>query len=168
MKIILMNISWISVLKLMMEKIFSFNVTKKNVPMVKLIQSLSPCMVLLMQVALISLPPLCVLKKLIHLLWKNVMINLIVNLKLMVLILMNFLGHHIMVTGYIFLDVPAKEFNLELQEHVNVIMLMKQLKQKMKNKEEKKKPLPEKRREKVKNLVKMNNKSLSKVVKDLI
>jgi hypothetical protein len=38
----------------------------------------------------------------------------------------------------------------------------------MKNKEEKKKPLPEKRREKVKNLVKMNNKSLSKVVKDLI
>lgn len=168
MKIILMNIIWIFVLKLMKEKTSSFNVMLKNVQPVKQFLFLMLCMVLLMEDAQISSPLINVSKKLIHLLTKNVMMLLIVNLKLMLIILKILNGQLIGVIGNMFLDVEVKKSNYKQLDHVNVQIMEVQEKQKKKNKKEKKKLKKENQKEKPKDLVKINNKSPSKMIKDII
>jgi len=64
-----------------------------------------------MEDAQISSPLINVSKKLIHLLTKNVMMLLIVNLKLMLIILKILNGQLIGVIGNMFLDVEVKKSN---------------------------------------------------------
>lgn len=96
------------------------------------------------------------------------MMLLIVNLKLMLIILKILNGQLIGVIGNMFLDVEVKKSNYKQLDHVNVQIMEVQEKQKKKNKKEKKKLKKENQKEKPKDLVKINNKSPSKMIKDII